>query len=337
MRNKSSQQYREVRLIALIGRSGTLGKTLPGSHMSQQNLVEIAKQGDARAISQLINRSLNPKGINAKVILREGCLKIMLEASPIPGKEIADYVHRGIVGLDIPEISSLVVYARQPGDEFPAWTEEFNLDVFGELASQSIVPESIPSESDICCPRCQSSQVMISKKGFGVGKAAAGALLLGPVGLAGGMIGSNQAMLSCLKCGHQWQPGKPDSKSKQVDSQSPEVIYANQWTPATFKKATQSDRIGRAIATPIMFGVGGLLLAFIPVLGWVLCPICLLIAVYAPFMYLNPNDNSLDRWSGKCPRCEGHISMQSDKKATQCSHCQANLLFKDEKFYILER
>jgi len=62
-------------------------------------------------------------------------------------------------------------------------------------------------DDTIKCPKCRSSQVTANNKGFGLGKAAVGGLLLGPVGLLGGLIGSKKVMITCLKCGHRWQPG----------------------------------------------------------------------------------------------------------------------------------
>ena len=62
--------------------------------------------------------------------------------------------------------------------------------------------------SELKCPRCKSTQLHAGQKGFGLGKAAAGGLLLGPVGLLGGMIGSKKVMVTCLKCGFKWQAGK---------------------------------------------------------------------------------------------------------------------------------
>ncbi len=56
------------------------------------------------------------------------------------------------------------------------------------------------------CPKCGSEQIIGGTKGFGVGKAAAGGLLLGPVGLLGGLLGSKKVKVSCLKCGKTWAP-----------------------------------------------------------------------------------------------------------------------------------
>ncbi|WP_256875080.1 hypothetical protein [Nostoc sp. C052] len=38
--------------------------------MTQPNYLKLAKQGDAQAIGILINRSLQPKGINAKIAFK---------------------------------------------------------------------------------------------------------------------------------------------------------------------------------------------------------------------------------------------------------------------------
>lgn len=61
-------------------------------------------------------------------------------------------------------------------------------------------------EEPIRCPRCGSTQLTANKKGFGLGKAAAGGLLLGPVGLLGGFLGSSKIKITCLKCGYTWKP-----------------------------------------------------------------------------------------------------------------------------------
>ena len=57
----------------------------------------------------------------------------------------------------------------------------------------------------IKCPMCgettQWKKVDTANKGFSVGKAAAGAVLLGPVGLVGGALGKKMASYYCGKCG----------------------------------------------------------------------------------------------------------------------------------------
>ena len=63
-------------------------------------------------------------------------------------------------------------------------------------------------DNEVKCPKCGSNQITANQKGFGLGKAAIGGLLLGPFGLLGGMVGSKKVKITCLKCGHTWNPGK---------------------------------------------------------------------------------------------------------------------------------
>lgn len=67
------------------------------------------------------------------------------------------------------------------------------------------------AESLIRCPKCGSTQIAANKKGFGLGKAAIGGLLIGPVGLLGGLIGSGKVIITCLKCGHPFPAGSGHS------------------------------------------------------------------------------------------------------------------------------
>ena len=57
------------------------------------------------------------------------------------------------------------------------------------------------------CPMCNESlkwvKVDQSKKGFSVGKAAVGAVLLGPIGLVGGALGKKKVCYCCGKCGFE--------------------------------------------------------------------------------------------------------------------------------------
>jgi hypothetical protein len=69
-------------------------------------------------------------------------------------------------------------------------------------------------ENLVRCPKCKSTQITANKKGFSVGKAAAGVLLTGGVGVVAGAIGSNSVKVTCLSCGNSWSPSE---YKKQTD------------------------------------------------------------------------------------------------------------------------
>jgi len=68
--------------------------------------------------------------------------------------------------------------------------------------------KSIDNEN-VCCPKCGSTQLTANKKGFSLGKALVGGVVLVPIaGVATGMIGKNKIIITCLNCGKQFKPGK---------------------------------------------------------------------------------------------------------------------------------
>ncbi len=63
-------------------------------------------------------------------------------------------------------------------------------------------------ERTVSCPKCGSTQLTANKKGFSLGKAVAGGIILAPIaGVATGMIGKNKIIITCLNCGKQFKPG----------------------------------------------------------------------------------------------------------------------------------
>jgi hypothetical protein len=98
------------------------------------------------------------------------------------------------------------------------------------------------------CPRCYSENISAHKKGYGLGKAVAGGVLLGPIGLLGGFLGSRKVLVTCLKCGHQWTPvadptthSSPES-TKSVHGPAPEasVIDADRYNLRILAVESQS-------------------------------------------------------------------------------------------------
>jgi len=60
-------------------------------------------------------------------------------------------------------------------------------------------------EAQAKCPKCGSTSLSGRKQGFGLGKAVAGAVLLGGVGLLAGGIGANKTVVTCLNCGYKFK------------------------------------------------------------------------------------------------------------------------------------
>ncbi|KKQ06076.1 MAG: hypothetical protein US15_C0020G0010 [Candidatus Moranbacteria bacterium GW2011_GWF1_36_4] len=71
--------------------------------------------------------------------------------------------------------------------------------------NQRLQTASTQSYTELKCPKCNSTNLTANNKGFGLGKAAVGGVLLGPVGLLGGLVGSKKAVFICLKCGNQFE------------------------------------------------------------------------------------------------------------------------------------
>lgn len=58
----------------------------------------------------------------------------------------------------------------------------------------------------IKCPKCGSTQLTTTKKGFSGKKAVVGGLLTGGIGILAGTIGSNKIKINCIACGNSWMP-----------------------------------------------------------------------------------------------------------------------------------
>lgn len=96
--------------------------------MAQQDILEQAKQGNSQAIAVLMNCQLQPKGITVKVALKDSCIQIMLESTQVPEQqELVTWICKSITTLGATYIERVKIYGRQTGEEFPAWSQEFEL------------------------------------------------------------------------------------------------------------------------------------------------------------------------------------------------------------------
>ncbi|MEH2416240.1 hypothetical protein [Nostoc sp.] len=98
--------------------------------MTQPNILKLARQGDVQAIASLMNRHLRPKAITAKVAFKDACLEVMLESAQVPNQRISvAFVRKGLTALGAASIEIVKVYGQQTGNDFPAWSKEFDLGI----------------------------------------------------------------------------------------------------------------------------------------------------------------------------------------------------------------
>jgi len=115
--------------------------------MIQGNLLELAKQGDVKAIASLINRSLQAKGIKAKVDLKNSCLQVMLESPELPNQPaLVDFLKQGVTGLGASSIQRVKVYGQILGADFPAWNDEFVIGEEKIEVSHATLTQGIPNQ-----------------------------------------------------------------------------------------------------------------------------------------------------------------------------------------------
>lgn len=97
--------------------------------MTMSATVQLAKQGDARAISQLINQQLEPRGITAQASREGSCLHIRLEAQRVipPQQTVVSYLRQALERLSAASIDEVRIYAKRQGDDELGWQEDIPL------------------------------------------------------------------------------------------------------------------------------------------------------------------------------------------------------------------
>lgn len=92
-------------------------------------IIERAKQGDSHAIAALINRHLQVQGVTAKTKVKGDCLRLMLEGNAVPNQEVmVQFIYQGMTKLAAKSIKTVKIYGKQTHLDFPAWSQELDLE-----------------------------------------------------------------------------------------------------------------------------------------------------------------------------------------------------------------
>jgi hypothetical protein len=108
--------------------------------MTQQNILELAKQGNLTAITQTLNYLFQDQHITTKVTQQNDCLRIILTADNIPEQQLSvNMIHQTMIKLQSKNIEKVIIYGQQINQSTIAW--EQSLDV------SYIVAKNIPKTS----------------------------------------------------------------------------------------------------------------------------------------------------------------------------------------------
>jgi hypothetical protein len=209
--------------------------------MPQKSLVELAREGNPKAITELLNRNLQKYNITAKVNIKDQQLKVLFESDQVPLQErMYAFMRKGMESLKPEAISRVNLYGKAFNQDIHEWEQSFEIkepldpqvsltkegtDKIQKIAKTRAVPSEIDYESyespflppqemaihkidnSAYCPNCGSSHLQIRKDtNVSWGRAAVGWALFGVFGSAvGAVTGEDKNAVACLNCGTTWK------------------------------------------------------------------------------------------------------------------------------------
>ncbi len=107
--------------------------------MPQKSLVELAREGNPKAIAALLNHNLQKYNITAKVDIKEDQLKVLFESDQVPAQErMYAFMQKGINNLKPKAITIVNLYGKAFDQGFYEWEQVFLINQPVESQSNSV-------------------------------------------------------------------------------------------------------------------------------------------------------------------------------------------------------
>jgi RsiW-degrading membrane proteinase PrsW (M82 family) len=123
--------------------------------MTQPSLVELAQQGDPGAIATLLNQSLQPRGVMAKVLLTDRRLQVLLSSTrPLAQQTFVSFINQQLSSYRAKSIQLVQVYGQQIGEDGTGWYQEFvptfedSAEDLAEIQPLALAPPKPRSETN---------------------------------------------------------------------------------------------------------------------------------------------------------------------------------------------
>lgn len=239
--------------------------------VSQQDILNLAKEGDARAIAFLIGQALQTFGVTAKGSLENKTLHLLLEAEQLPAEEACLRVAiKGLQRLQPNNIYGLTVYGRREGEQLPAWTQTVELKQ--RLAS---APATAAASVSVATPVTVTAPVSVAPVKIPV---AVASVPTAPIPVILPKIETPQNITTppiqipekSPRKSYRIPTPKTTNQRQQKPSQPPDTIPTPKATNQRQQQPSPLPDLARRKTKKSWLSVGTLSLIFVPIAGFVL-------------------------------------------------------------------
>lgn len=239
--------------------------------VSQQDILNLAKEGDARAIAFLIGQALQTFGVTAKGSLENKTLHLLLEAEQLPAEEACLRVAiKGLQRLQPNNIYGLTVYGRREGEQLPAWTQTVELK-----QRSSCAPATAAASVSVATPVTVTAPVSVAPVKIPV---AVASVPTAPIPVILPKIETPQNITTppiqipekSPRKSYRIPTPKTTNQRQQKPSQPPDTIPTPKATNQRQQQPSPLPDLARRKTKKSWLSVGTLSLIFVPIAGFVL-------------------------------------------------------------------